>query len=70
MYHNTFFLQAGIIEEMLEDTMDMEDDELEDEAEEEVEKVLWELTAGHYTIFLTYLHILCQNQQLYTYIHF
>ena len=41
-------LQAGLIEEMLEDTMEgFEDqDELEDEAQEEVDKVLWELTAG------------------------
>ena len=37
----------GIIEEMIEDTLEMDDqDELEDEAEEEVEKILFELTAG------------------------
>ncbi|KAL3863302.1 hypothetical protein ACJMK2_005067 [Sinanodonta woodiana] len=41
-------MKAGIIEEMLEDTMEgLEDqDELEEEAQEEVDKVLWELTAG------------------------
>jgi charged multivesicular body protein 3 len=41
-------MRAGIIEEMLEETMDtLEDqDELEEEAQEEVDKVLWELTAG------------------------
>ncbi|KAG0413856.1 hypothetical protein HPB47_008998, partial [Ixodes persulcatus] len=39
---------AGIIEEMLDDTMEGLDDqeELEEEAQEEVDKVLWELTAG------------------------
>ena len=38
----------GIVEEMLEDTMEGLDDgeELEDEAQEEVDKILWELTAG------------------------
>ncbi|RZF43266.1 hypothetical protein LSTR_LSTR001527 [Laodelphax striatellus] len=41
-------MRAGIIEEMLEDTMSsMEDpEEMEEEAQEEVDKVLWELTAG------------------------
>ncbi|XP_023210455.1 charged multivesicular body protein 3-like [Centruroides sculpturatus] len=40
-------LRAGIIDEMLEDTLEgMDDQELEDEAQEEVDKVLWELTAG------------------------
>jgi len=41
-------MRAGIIEEMLEETMGtLEDqDELEEEAQEEVDKVLWELTAG------------------------
>ncbi|KAM7284374.1 putative vacuolar sorting protein VPS24 [Ixodes scapularis] len=41
-------MRAGIIEEMLEDTMEGLDDqeELEEEAQEEVDKVLWELTAG------------------------
>ena len=40
--------QAGIMEEMLEDTMEgFEDqDELEEEAQEEVDKVLFDLTAG------------------------
>nr|CAG4638765.1 EOG090X0EF4 [Cyclestheria hislopi] len=41
-------MKAGIIEEMLEDTLEsFEDtDELEEQAQEEVDKVLWELTAG------------------------
>lgn len=40
-------MKAGIIEEMLDDTMEtLEDDDLEEEADEEVDKVLFELTAG------------------------
>ncbi|KAK7109624.1 charged multivesicular body protein 3-like [Littorina saxatilis] len=40
-------MKAGILEEMLEDTMDvMDDDDLEEAADGEVEKVLFELTAG------------------------
>jgi hypothetical protein len=39
--------QAGIMEEMLEDTLEMDDDEeLEEEADAEVDKVLFELTNG------------------------
>lgn len=40
--------QAGIIEEMLEDTFEsMEDgEEMEEAAEEEVDKILFEITAG------------------------
>ncbi|EAU84830.1 vacuolar sorting protein Vps24 [Coprinopsis cinerea okayama7 len=39
--------KAGIMEEMLEDTLDMdEDEELEEEADAEVDKVLFELTNG------------------------
>lgn len=40
--------QAGIIEEMLEDTFEsMEDeDEMEEEAEMEIDKILFEITAG------------------------
>ncbi|KDQ12727.1 hypothetical protein BOTBODRAFT_67194 [Botryobasidium botryosum FD-172 SS1] len=39
--------KAGIMEEMLEDTLEvLDDEELEEEADEEVDKVLWELTAG------------------------
>ncbi|KAF8974512.1 vacuolar sorting protein VPS24 [Flammula alnicola] len=39
--------KAGIMEEMLEDTLDMEEDEeLEEEADAEVDKVLFELTNG------------------------
>ncbi|XP_046441517.1 charged multivesicular body protein 3-like isoform X1 [Daphnia pulex] len=41
-------MKAGIIEEMLEDTLEgLEDtDELEEAAQQEVDKVLWEITAG------------------------
>lgn len=40
-------VQAGLIEEMLDDAMDALDaDELEEEADEEVEKVLTEITSG------------------------
>jgi len=39
--------KAGIMEEMLDDTLNMdEDDELEEEADAEVDKVLFELTDG------------------------
>ncbi|ORX76360.1 hypothetical protein BCR32DRAFT_271324 [Anaeromyces robustus] len=39
--------KAGIIEEMVADTLEMNDEEgIEEEAEEEVEKVLFELTNG------------------------
>jgi len=49
------WLQAGIIEEMMDDAFEsMEDqDELEEEAEAEVEKVLWELTAGMINSLIT-----------------
>lgn len=41
------YIQAGIIEEMIDDTLAMnEEDGVEEEAEEEVEKVLMELTQG------------------------
>lgn len=40
-------IQAGIMEEMMDDTLDMQDeDELEEEADAEVDKVLFELTNG------------------------
>lgn len=41
-------MKAGIIEEMLEDTMETvtESDDMEEEAQEEVDKILFELTAG------------------------
>lgn len=41
-------MRAGIIEEMLEETMESVEDveELEEEAQTEVDKVLWELTEG------------------------
>lgn len=39
--------KAGIMEEMLADTLDMEgEEELEEEADAEVDKVLFELTNG------------------------
>ncbi len=39
--------QSGIMEEMMQDTLEMdEDDEMEEEADAEVEKVLYELTDG------------------------
>ncbi|KIK68093.1 hypothetical protein GYMLUDRAFT_36922 [Collybiopsis luxurians FD-317 M1] len=39
--------KAGILEEMMEDTLDMDDDEeLEEEADEEVDKILFQLTDG------------------------
>ena len=39
--------QAGILEEMLEDTLEMDEDEdLEEEADAEVDKVLFEITNG------------------------
>ncbi|GAB6032156.1 Charged multivesicular body protein 3 [Chamberlinius hualienensis] len=42
-------MKAGIIEEMVEDTMEGMDnqEDLEEAAQEEVDKVLWEITAGH-----------------------
>nr|CAG4650519.1 EOG090X0EF4 [Sida crystallina] len=41
-------MRAGIIEEMLEDTMESlgDSEELEEAAQNEVDKVLWEITAG------------------------
>lgn len=42
-------MKAGIIEEMMDDTIEsvMDDsDEMEEEAQREVEKILWEVTAG------------------------
>uniref|UniRef100_T1IIU6 Charged multivesicular body protein 3 n=1 Tax=Strigamia maritima TaxID=126957 RepID=T1IIU6_STRMM len=41
-------MKAGIIEEMLDDTLSAMDDqdELEEEAQGEVDKILWEVTAG------------------------
>ena len=39
--------QAGLMEEMLEDTFEgLEDEDIEDLADEEVEKVLFEVTQG------------------------
>lgn len=44
-------MKAGIMQEMLDDTMEQLDDadgvdDLEDEAQEEVDKVLWQITDG------------------------
>lgn len=40
-------MKAGIMEEMMDDTLEgLDDDELEDEADEEVDKVLYQLTDG------------------------
>ncbi|GFS16809.1 charged multivesicular body protein 3, partial [Elysia marginata] len=40
-------MKAGIIEEMMDDTMEaLDDEELDEEADEEVDKVLYEITAG------------------------
>lgn len=45
-------MQAGIIEEMLEDTFEvLEDDDLEEAAQEEVDKILFEVTKGHIFCF-------------------
>ncbi|GAA5878924.1 hypothetical protein JCM16303_007233 [Sporobolomyces ruberrimus] len=46
-------MKAGIMSEMLDDTMesldeDAEDEELEEEAQEEVDKVLWQITDGKF----------------------
>jgi len=46
--------QAGIIEEMVEDTLEDalgDDDELEEDVQNEVDKVLFELTAGELYLF-------------------
>lgn len=50
-------VQAGILEEMVDDAMESvnDDEELEEAAEGEVDKVLWELTAGWSPFFLTFL---------------
>ena len=41
-------MKAGIIEEMLEDTMETvtESEEMEEEAQEQIDKILFELTTG------------------------
>lgn len=44
---HTHYPQAGLIDEMLEDTFEgLEDDDLEELADKEVEKVLFEVTNG------------------------
>lgn len=44
-------VQAGLIEEMIEDTFEgLEDDDLEEEADKEVEKILFEVTNGMQTV--------------------
>lgn len=40
------FMKAGIMDEMVQDALEMDDDELEEEADEEVDKVLMEVTQG------------------------
>lgn len=64
--HFCVSIQAGIIEEMMEDTFEgLEDqDDLEEEAQEEVDKVLWELTAGK-----SMFNICTQQIFKYTYIY-
>ena len=43
----SLYVQAGLIEEMMEDTFEsLEDDDLEEQADQEVEKILWEVTSG------------------------
>ncbi|KAJ3316008.1 Charged multivesicular body protein 3 [Boothiomyces sp. JEL0838] len=39
-------MKAGIIEEMINDTLEEQDEDIEEEAQEEVDKVLFELTDG------------------------
>lgn len=42
-----WIIQSGIMEEMMEETLDsVDDDELEEEADAEVDKILFELTDG------------------------
>ena len=46
-------LQAGIIEELMDDTFEsLEDEDLEEEADEAVEAILFEVTKGMYIIWL------------------
>jgi charged multivesicular body protein 3 len=48
----TYIDKAGIIEEMIQDTLEAADeDEVEEEAQEEVDKVLFELTDGNINSF-------------------
>lgn len=69
-----YCLQAGIIDEMLEDTFEsMEDeDEMEEAAEMEIDKILFEVTAGKlnpacmFNIFHSIeisFRFLCQSQK-------
>ena len=39
-------MKAGMIEEMVNDALDMDNEEIEEEAQQEVDKVLFELTDG------------------------
>ncbi|ORX57092.1 hypothetical protein BCR36DRAFT_278715, partial [Piromyces finnis] len=61
--------KAGIIEEMISDTLEMNDEEgIEEEAEEEVEKVLFELTNGKKegrNIFILFYFILLLQYKIY-----
>ena len=60
-----FISQAGIIEEMMEDTFEsMEDGEdMEEEAEAEVDKILFEITAGKQIIKCITRNVLKLNSQ-------
>lgn len=53
-WRGSFCVQAGIIEEMLEDTFESMDDqeEMEEAAEMEIDKILFEITAGMIWVFL------------------
>ena len=54
-------LQAGIIEEMMEDTFEgMEDDDLEEASQEELDKILFEVTKGKLLLFKIFSHQLVQ----------
>ena len=45
--HVIVFSQAGILEEMIDDTLDVSNEEgLEEDADSEIDKILFELTAG------------------------
>lgn len=43
-----YVFQAGIIEELMEDTFEgLEDEDMEEAAEAEVDKILFDITAGN-----------------------
>ena len=50
------FFQAGILEEMLEDTMEtLDEDDMDEEVDDEVQKVLDELTTGKVILKFYYI---------------